>query len=245
MKALILAAGYATRLYPLTKKYPKPLLPVGEKPIINYIVEKIERIRDIDEIIVITNNKFFPLFKKWAEKLKSSKRISLINDLTLDEHDRRGAIGDMSFAIRKKRISDDLLIVGGDNIFDASLEPFISFAQKKKKHPVIGAYGIKSIAEAKNYGTIKINSKKQVVDFKEKSSKPISRLIAMCIYYFPKETVQLIKAYLKSRSNQRDASGFYIDWLRKKIRVYGFVFSGRWYDIGDYNFYNAAQKAFS
>ena len=245
MKALILAAGYATRLYPLTIEYPKPLLTVRHKHIIDYIIDKLETIERIDEIIVVTNSKFIARFRSWRRKHHFRKNISLVDDLTKDHDDRRGAIGDISFAVECERIKDDLLVVGGDNLFDGSLRQFLSFARTKEPYPVIGVYDIKDIREAKKYGIVKIDQKKQVIDFKEKPARPKSTLLAMCLYYFPKETLGLIREYLSGRKNKHDATGFYIDWLRKKVAVYTFVFNGRWYDIGDHKFYNEAREKFA
>ncbi len=262
MKALILAAGYATRLYPLTKEYPKPLLKVGKRPIINYIIDKLEALDDIDEIIVVTNSKFIPQFKKWRSHLQTKKHISLVDDLTKSHSDRRGAIGDMNFVINKKRLKDDLLVIGGDNLFNGDLKEFLSFV-KGNPSPVIGAYNIKDIRQAKKYGVIKLGAKFKLIDFKEKPENPESTLIAMCLYYFPKGKLRLIKEYLNPVRNteslkkknkisngvnintdKHDATGFYIDWLRKKVPVYGFVFDGFWYDIGDHKFYQEAKQRF-
>ena len=262
MKALILAAGYATRLYPLTKEYPKPLLEMGKRPIINYIIDKLEALDDIDEILVVTNSKFMPQFKKWRSLMRSRKYISLVNDLTKSHSARRGAIGDINFVINKKYLKDDLLVIGGDNLFDGDLKEFLSFV-KGNPSPVIGAYNIKDISQAKKYGVIKLGAKFKLIDFKEKPENPESTLIAMCLYYFPKEKLRLIKEYLNpvrntkslkkrnkisngvnSRTDKRDATGFYIDWLRKKVAVYGFVFDGFWYDIGDHKFYREAKQRF-
>jgi glucose-1-phosphate thymidylyltransferase len=243
MKALILAAGYATRLYPLTKEYPKPLLKIEDKPIIDFIIDKLEKIDEIGEIIVVTNSKFIPRFRKWRQKLHTQKRINLVDDLTKSNADRRGAIGDIDFTINKKRVKDDLLVIGGDNLFDGDLEDFLLFAWTKR-NPVIGTYNIRNKINARKYGVLKLDKNKRVVDFKEKPKKPESTLVAMCLYYFPKERLGLIKEYLKSRSRRTDATGLYIDWLRNKLAVYGFVFNGRWYDIGDHKFYNEAKKVY-
>ena len=243
MKALILAAGCATRLYPLTKEYPKPLLEVGKRPIVNYIIDKLETLDDIDEILVVTNSKFMPQFKKWRSHLKSRKHISLVDDLTKSHSARRGAIGDINFVINKKRLKDDLLVMGGDNLFDADLKEFLFFV-KGNPSPVIGAYNIKDISQAKKYGVIKLGAKFKLIDFKEKPENPESTLIAMCLYYFPKRKLRLIKEYLNSKTDKHDATGFYIDWLRKKVPVYGFVFDGFWYDIGDHKFYREAKQRF-
>jgi len=243
MKALILAAGYATRLYPLTKEYPKPLLKVGKRPIINYIIDKLQAIDDIDEIIVVTNSKFMPKFKKWRSRLHSKKPVSLIDDLTKSLDDRRGAIGDMNFAVNKKRLKGDLLVMGGDNLFGSELNEFLSFA-KVKSSPVIGVYNIKDKLEARKYGVIRMDRVNKLIDFKEKPKNPKSTLVAMCLYYFPKGKLKLIKEYLKDKKDKYDATGFYIDWLRKKVPVYGFVFDGFWYDIGEHKFYREANQRF-
>lgn len=245
MKALILAAGYATRLYPLTKKFPKPLLEVEGRPIIDYIVDKLRPIPAIDEIIVVTNSKFISYFRRWAKLIRIGKKITLVDDLTKTLEDRLGAIGDMNFAIKSKRIKDNLLVIGGDNLFDSDLRNFLAFASKKKMSPVIGAYDIKSLKQARNYGVIKLDRNKRIVNFEEKPDKPKSTLAATCIYYFPKSKVGLIKEYLRRKDNKRDAAGFYINWLTKRLAVYGFVFTGEWYDIGDYKFYNRAKEKFN
>jgi len=245
MKALILAAGYATRLYPLTKEYPKPLLKVGNRPIIDYILDKLRGIEGLDEIIVVTNSKFFLKFKAWVSHSKEKKRISLVDDMTRTLSDRRGAIGDMHFVVKKKRLDDDLLVVGGDNIFDGDLKSFIDFARAHCPYSVIGIHDLKDRASASKYGVIKLDRKNMIADFKEKPKKPGSSLVAMCLYYFPKEKLGLLNEYLKSKANKHDATGFYIDWLRKKDPTYGFVFGGRWYDIGDAKFFSQAKVAYS
>ena len=244
MKALILAAGYAVRLYPLTHSYPKPLLEVNKRPIIDYIVDKLEEIEELEEIIVVTNNKFISVFKKWAKGLKISKPVSVLNDLTLTPEDKLGAIGDMAFSIKNKRIKDDLLVVGGDNLFDINLVDFLSFAKHKKSYTSIGIYDIKDRVQASKYGVIKIDKTNKIIDFKEKPENPRSTLVAMCLYYFPKVKLKLIGQYLGNKKHKSDAMGFYIDWLRKTDLVYGFVFGGKWYDIGDKSFYSKARETF-
>ena len=244
MKALILAAGYATRLYPLTKEYPKPLLKVNRRPIIDYIIEKLATIDDIDKIIVVTNSKFMSQFRKWRMKLKVNKHTNLIDDLTKDNESRRGAIGDIDFVIEKKSIKDDLLVIGGDNLFDSNLKDFFGFVKNNKNNPVIGAYNIRNKVDAMKYGVIKLDKENKVIDFKEKPKNPKSALVAMCLYYFPKERLRCIKEYLNSKFEKIDATGLYIDWLRRKVPVYAFVFNGHWYDIGDREFYNQAKQTF-
>ncbi len=244
MKALILAAGYAVRLYPLTQSYPKPLLKVNKKPIIDYIIDKLERLEEINEIIVVTNSKFISVFAQWAKGLKIIKPVSLVDDLTLSPEDKLGAIGDMAFSIKNKRIKEDLLVIGGDNLFDIDLDDFLSFAKDKKLYTSIGVYDIKDRAQASKYGVIKINKTNKIINFKEKPKNPQSTLVAMCLYYFPKAKLKLIEQYLDNKKHKSDAMGFYIDWLRKTDLVYGFVFDGKWYDIGDKSFYSKARESF-
>lgn len=241
MKALILAAGYATRLYPLTRQYPKPLLLVRARPIIDYIIEKLEAVRSLDEIIVVTNSKFFAQFKRWKKGLKAKKRLNLIDDLTRDHRRRRGAIGDIDFVIKQKNLKDDLLVIGGDNIFDARLAGFLSFARANKPHPAIGAYDLKNRKQASHYGVIKLDRHNRIICFQEKPRSPNSTLVAMCLYYFPQDKLGLVTEYLKTKTDKHDATGYYIDWLCSRVPVYGFVFPGRWYDIGHHEFYKQAQ----
>ena len=133
MKALLLAAGYATRLYPLTLDRPKSLLEIGSKPIIDFILNKIAEIKEIDKVFVVTNHKFYPNFKQWAEGVKNRLSIGVIDDGTLSNDDRLGAIGDIEFVIKRKKINDDLLVVGADNIFDAELSSYRRRLQKGRR----------------------------------------------------------------------------------------------------------------
>lgn len=245
MKALILAAGYATRMYPLTKDYPKPLLLVKNRPIVTYILEKLKNLHELDEIILVTNSKFIASFRKWKKQQVIAKKLTLVDDLTRDNVHRRGAIGDVNFVLNKKRIKQDLLVIGGDNLFDGALDDFLRFAREKEKSPVIGAYNIKDKRKARKYGVIRLDNSRRIIDFKEKPAKPASTLVAMCLYYFPEEKLKLIKQYIKGKGHRLDATGFYIDWLKDKCPVYGFVFKGRWYDIGDYRYYYEAKKKFA
>ncbi len=245
MKALILAAGYATRLYPLTKDYPKALLTVRQKAIVDFIIDKLEALDPVDEIIIVTNSKFISQFRKWLHRRVKGKRISLIDDLTKDNASRLGAIGDMDFVIRKMSLCDDLLVVGGDNLFEDGLNEFLRFAQAHKNNPVIGVHQLKDKVHASKYGVLKIDKKNKVIDFQEKPAHPQSKLVAMCLYYFPAEKLGLIREYLKRKAKKKaDAVGLYIDWLSRKVDIFAHVFYGRWYDIGDHKFYAQAKDNF-
>jgi glucose-1-phosphate thymidylyltransferase len=245
VKVLILAAGYATRLYPLTKEYPKPLLEVKNKPIIDHIIGKLGPIKSIDEIIVVTNSKFINKFKEWTSNIKESNKITLVDDRTKNNADRLGAIGDVSFVLNRKHIKDDLLIIGGDNLFSGNLKGFIDFALKNKPNATIGAYKLKNIKDASKYGVVKVDKMKRVIEFQEKPENPKSPLVAMCLYFIPQGQSDLINDYMKIRKGKLDATGKYIDWLKSKNDIYCFIFKGSWYDIGDYKYLNAAKKKFA
>lgn len=244
MKALILAAGYATRLYPLTKKYPKPLLEVRGRPIIDYIVDKLASVGAVNEIYVVTNSKFISNFKKWSKTVKSPKKVTLINDLTKDNRDRLGAIGDINFVVKKKKVREDLLVVGGDNLFSGSLQDFFKAAKENIPYASIGLYRLKRKKDATRYGVAKLDRAKRVVSFQEKPRHPQSSLVAMCLYYIPKESLNLISDYLRGKARKADATGSYVAWLKEKTDVYGYVFSGSWFDIGDFKYLNTAKAEF-
>ena len=247
MKTIILAAGYATRLYPLTRKCPKSLLPVAARPIIEHIVEKLKKCGGLGEILVVTNNKFFRNFREWAKKNSSDKgvNIKIINDGTSSEQERLGAVGDIDFAIVKENIKEDILVFGGDNLFEEGLEGFVDFALKKKPQATIGVYDIRRKGLAGKYGVVKLGAGNKILSFREKPSRPESSLIATCLYFIARGKLRYFKDYLRNRQNEPDSAGSFISWLSKRDSVYGFVFKKRWFDIGDPHVYREADKAFS
>ncbi len=249
MKALILAAGYGTRLYPLTKEYPKPLLPIAGRPIVEYIAEKLVKVKDLSEIVVVTNDKFYPHFLEWTNAFEkqcgSSQRIKVINDGTKTQQDRLGAIGDICFALEKEHIQEDIVVFGGDNLFEESVDDFVSFSLNKKPQVSIGIYDIGKKGLAQKYGVVQIDGDGKLVGFAEKPPEPQSSLIATCLYYIPEGKLRCFKEYTHDAQNEKDASGSFISWLSKKDAVYGFVFKKHWYDIGDPQVYQEADRIFA
>ncbi|MFO8016113.1 MAG: nucleotidyltransferase family protein [Candidatus Woesearchaeota archaeon] len=233
MKAIILAAGYATRLYPLTKDKPKPLLPIADKPMINYIMEKIESIDAIDTVYVVTNNKFYSHFTDWAAEYldNTSKRIEVINDGTMSDDDKRGAIGDMKFVVDKKKINDDLIIIGGDNIFEFNVKDAVDFFYDKED-PVVVIHDVKHDEIAMRMGVVELDENEKLINFVEKPPKPKTTLIAICMYLLPKKDLHHIDDYLNKGKNP-DQPGRFIEWLHTVRHTFGFVFQGEWFDIGD------------
>ena len=240
---MILCAGYGTRLYPLTKNKAKPLLEVAGKPMVEHIMAKIEELEDIDEIILITNNKFYNQFKAWASGFESKIPIKILNDKTLSNEDRLGAIGDIDFAIKEEGIDDDLLIVSGDNLFQFSLKEMQNKFKKKKQH-LIALYDVKTEKEAQKFGIVAVDEDDRIIDFEEKPEKPRSALASIGIYFYTKNIISQIKQYLEE-GNPSDRPGDLLQWLHKREPVYGFIFDKpdeKWFDIGSFESLEEANK---
>jgi len=198
MKVLILAAGYGTRLYPLIKDTAKPLLPIAGRPLINYLLDEVRGLADLREVFVVTNKKFFADFERWAnENADFPAKIRVINDGTTSPEDRLGAVGDIHFVLKNNPIEDDLLIIGGDNLFDFDLQKYIRFAQAQTPAATIGLYDIGDRQEARKFGVVELDAKGKVLVFEEKPDHPRSTLIAMCFYYFPQSSLPLIMQYVQ------------------------------------------------
>jgi len=242
MKALILAAGYGTRLAAIAKDTPKPLLAVAGKPLIDYTVDKLKTMAGISEIVVVTNNKFYGHFCQWT-KTHGGMKIRIVNDGTNTNEERLGSVGDIRFVWEKEISFDDWLVVGGDNIFDQDFNEFLSFAKGKAPAVTIGLYDIKDISAATKFGVCALDKTARATAFVEKSPNPPSSLISMCLYYFPKPTLGYMEEYRKE-SKALDAAGSYIKWLVAKKNVYGFQFTGKWYDIGSIESLQEAQERF-
>lgn len=240
MTVIILAAGYAVRLQPLTLDTSKSLLPIGNKKIIDRILEKVLRISSVSSVCIITNSKFFKNFGDWLKGAGYKKKISLICDGTTTNENRLGAIRDLEFVIKEDAITDDILVVAGDNLFEFDLADFLNFA-KQRGGAAIALYDIGSIESARNFGVVAIDANKKVVDFQEKPEKPKSTLISTGIYYFPKDKVAFINEYVKMQT-KLDAPGHYIGWLSRRDEVYGFTFTEDWYDIGTLESYRKADE---
>jgi len=231
MKALILAAGYGTRLASVIKDTPKPLIPVGERPLIDHVVDKLQGIRSLSEIVVVSNNKFTPHFQAWAASRGGRLPIRVVNDGTNTPEERLGSVGDIRYVWEREASLDDWLVIGGDNLFDQDMSVFMDFSISKASAVTIGVFDIRDIGAAVKFGVVGLGQDRKVTSFQEKPNNPVSSLIAMCVYYFPRQTIGFLAEYLRE-SQAVDAAGSYIKWLSEKKNVYGFQFSGKWYDIG-------------
>lgn len=231
MKAIVLAAGYATRLYPLTETIAKPLLPVGGRPMLDYLVDAIRAVASVDEIHVVTNHKFAPSFTEWAETHGGS--VVVHDDGTTSEDDRLGAIGDIAFVVDRADLNkDDLLIVAGDNLFDYDLDDFVGWWQRKDDASAVVLYDVGDLELVKKYSSVDVDGDGRLSAFTEKPEHPTSTLVATAAYIYHRAHVALLHAYLAD-GNAPDQPGRFLAWLVPRAPVYGFVAGGDWRDIGD------------
>lgn len=244
MKAIILAAGFGTRLYPLTKNTPKSLLPIKGKPLLNYTIEKIEGTSDVDEIFVAVNDKFYEKFQEWLENNKSefNKNIELLNDKTKTNEDRLGGIGDLNLILDEKEVDDDILILAGDSLFDFSLKDMVEFF-KEKKGVVNAAYELDSLEKAKRFGVLELDENNMIRSFEEKPSEPKSKIMSLACYIFPKEKLDYIKDYAESEKSNEGPGYLIKDLLEnEKGEVYAYMVEGRHFDIGVEEDYKKANE---
>jgi len=239
MQAIILCAGYATRLYPLTRDKPKPLLPVADKPILDYILEKIEEVPEIESVIIVTNNKFYQHFVEYQKA--SPKNLTIVNDNTESEQDRLGAIGDAHFALQEGDVNDDVLVIAGDNLFDFSLKALVAMG-KEKKSSVIALRDIGNpMKAAKKFGVVLLDKHNQIQEFEEKPEQPKSSLVSTCCYYLTAEDIALLKKFYQE-GKIKDNPGDFITLLSTTKPVYGFSFTEDWFDIGSHEQYKEADR---
>jgi glucose-1-phosphate thymidylyltransferase len=230
VKAVILAAGYATRLQPLTDSWAKELLPVGGRPIIDWILDAVTDADVVDEIHIVTNARKAPWFQQWA----AGRDVVIHDDGTTSNDDRLGAIGDMQFVIEHADLDDDLLVIAGDNLFDYSVDDLVGFWRSKGEHAsAVAVRDVGSLELASRYGIVTLDDDGRIVDFVEKPEAPQSTLAATATYVFSRAHAKLIGAYLEA-GNPGDQPGRYVAWLQRHEPVYGWVFDTTWYDIGDH-----------
>lgn len=233
MKAIILAAGYATRLYPLTIDTPKQLIQIGNKLMIEHIINKLEEIKELKEIYIVTNAKFYSKFIEWKQNYNCSKPIIIHNDGTTSNEDRLGAVGDINFVIKAEKIKDDLFIIAGDNLFELNLNEIVHEFKKHGKSIVAARdLGDKSKL-AKRFGVIVNDSKNNIIDFEEKPALPKTSLASTMIYLLNKESVNIISKIYDS-GKMFDNGGDLIHELVNSIGVKCFIFNSAWYDIGSH-----------
>jgi len=242
MKAVILAAGYATRLYPLTVDRPKALLDVGGRPMVEHLLQRLEGVAGLDGIYLVTNSKFADTFRDWATGWAGSE-VWIVDDGTADEETKLGAIGDLELTIRESAIDDDLIVLAGDNLFSESLAPFAEFASEKNA-PALGVYDVGDLDAIRRYNAIELDEDDRLTFFEEKPANPRSTLTGIALYFYPRHSLGLVGEYLETGNNP-DQPGRLVQWLYPRVPVYAWRVPGRWYDIGSAETLAEADRAFT
>jgi len=246
MNLLILAAGYATRLYPLTLTQPKPLLPVAGKPMVDHVLDNMAGLPGLNRVLIVTNNKFASHFQQWADAYRASKaklEFTVINDGSTSDADKLGAIGDIQFVIDREKLDDDLIVVAGDNLFSQPLSEFGAFC-KRHDDVVLGVHDVGSIEQAKKYGVVDVDADGRVTSFVEKPGQPASTLIGIALYYYPKRYLGLVRQYI-AEGNNPDQPGRLIQWIYPRQTVRSWRIPGIWYDIGSKETLEEANRLFA
>lgn len=240
MRAIVLAGGFAKRLWPLTLNRPKPLLEVCGRPILDYVIEKV-RSAGIRRAIVTVNRRFEEDFRRWLRE-RGYEGVELVVEKSTREEEKPGAVAAIAGVLDRVG-GEDALVVAGDNIFTEGLEGFLRF-YRRVRSPVIGVYRLREEGLARLYANVVLDEKGRVVEFVEKPEVPRGPLIAMCLYALPNEALRMVREYLAEGGNP-DAPGYFIEWLVKRTEVYGYVFGGLWFDIGDMESYRRANEELS
>ncbi|HWF19198.1 MAG TPA: nucleotidyltransferase family protein [Verrucomicrobiae bacterium] len=246
MKVIILAAGYATRLYPLTLTQPKPLLPVAGKPMIDHVLDNLAGIKGIDRVYVVTNAKFAGHFQKWAEAYRVEKTrldFTVVNDGSTDDKNKLGAIGDLHLVLTREKVDDDVIVVAGDNLFSERLDGFAE-AARRRNAPMEAVYDVGSLEEVKKYNSISVDAEGRITFFEEKPKNPTSTLTGIALYYYPKAVLPLIHQYI-AEGNNPDQPGRLVQWLYPRVPVYTWKVPGLWFDIGSKETLEEANRIFA
>jgi glucose-1-phosphate thymidylyltransferase len=245
MKLIILAAGYATRLYPLTLNQPKPLLNVAGKPMMEHVLDHVAPIQGIDHAYVVTNAKFVTHFENWARTYKHpslSFGFTIVNDGSTDDSNKLGAIGDLHLVMTKHEINDDIMVVGGDNLFSNDLTDFGAFCEQQRA-PVTGVYDVGDLEAIKKYNAIEIDEESRITFFEEKPKEPKSTLTGIALYYYPKSVHALIHQYI-AEGNNPDQPGRLVQWLYTRVPFYVWKVPGIWFDVGSIETLEEANRVF-
>ena len=235
MKCIIIAAGYATRLYPLTENFPKPLLEVGGKPILDHLIDDAEPM--IDEFVVVTNHKFAKIFEDWA---KTKKNVRIIDDGTQTNETRLGAVKDIQLAARD--IEDDVLVMAGDNLLDFSLKGFVEFAKEKRTSCVM-CHEENDLKKKQKTAIITIDDENKILSYEEKPKEPKGNLAVPPFYVYRHEDIRRIQEALDEGCGY-DAPGSFAAWLSHKTPMHAYIMPGHRYDIGDLKSYEDVKRRF-
>lgn len=240
MKCLILAAGYATRLYPLTENFPKPLLKVGDKTILDWLVDDIDETGLVDEYIVISNHKYACHFNEWAKTKK--QKVTVIDDGTQSNETRLGAVKDIQFAIDALNLDDEMLVIAGDNVLDFSLKTFIKYAMDKKTSCVMRYYE-SDVKRLQKSGVAEVDETDKIISMEEKPKMPKANWCTPPFYYYTRIDARLVRKGIEAGCGT-DAPGSYIAWLTTQTTVHSMKMPGSRYDIGNLESYEKVKSEY-
>ena len=243
MKCVVLAAGYATRLYPLTENFPKPLLEVQGKTILDWVIEDLDSLGKISEFVVVSNHKFIEHFETWARKVKYRAELTVLDDGTTDNENRLGAVRDIAFAIKELNIQEDLVVIAGDNLTDFSLNGFVSYFESKNGSCIMRYYE-KDMNRLKRTGVISIDEAEKVLEMQEKPVEPKSHWAVPPFYIYKRDDVRKIIQAVDEKKCHVDAPGDFLAWLSGETDVYAYEMPGNRYDIGNLESYEKIQKEY-
>ncbi|MBW2279287.1 MAG: nucleotidyltransferase family protein [Deltaproteobacteria bacterium] len=231
MKVYLLAAGYATRLYPLTRDTPKPLLDVAGQPILTRILRRVEALQGVSEVVVIGNDRFAVQFERWASETQSRVPLRVLNDGSRSEDDRLGAVGDLGFALREVPTGgEDWLVVAGDNLIEFDLDA-LHRTFLAKRRPLLVLRAVEHGPGPTRYNEVTLGGDGDVERFREKPPDPQGALAAIAVYFFTPEVADLLARYLEA-GGERDAPGHFVEWLVQQTPVAAARLDGEWLDIG-------------
>lgn len=246
MRLLVLAAGYATRLHPLTKDRPKPLLPVAGRPMIEHVLEHLAVIPGLHHVYVVTNARFASHFTDWAARYPRDRHpldFTIVNDGSTDDTNKLGAIGDIHHVLTRERVDDDLIVVAGDNLFSQPLDGFGRYAREVNT-PVLAVYDVGDLELVRKYNSIQVDAAGRITHFEEKAPAPRSTLTGIALYYYPRHILPLIHEYIATKQNP-DQPGRLVQWLYPRVPVHTWRVPGTWYDIGSFEQLEEANRIFS
>ncbi|MGZ4281803.1 MAG: nucleotidyltransferase family protein [Gaiellaceae bacterium] len=229
MRAVVLAAGYATRLQPLTLDRPKHLLEVAGRPILDRLLDQLP-LDEVDAITVVTNAKFAPHFLAWAKERGGPVPISVVDDGTTSDEDKLGAIGDLALVVRELEVGDDLLVAAGDSLFTERLDGFVRFARERQA-AATAVYDVGDLAAMGRLSAVSVDADSRVTAFEEKPERAASTLAGIALYFYPREVLPLVSEYLEEGHNP-DQPGRFVEWLYSRTPVYAWQVPGRWLDVG-------------
>jgi glucose-1-phosphate thymidylyltransferase len=241
MRLLVLAAGYATRLYPLTLDTPKPLLPVAGRPMLEHVLGAVGELPEVEATYVVTNSKFAEHFREWAAGYDDA--VVVVDDGTSEDAGKLGAIGDIALVLEREEVDDDLVVVAGDNLFSDRLDGFGAYCRERQA-PVLAVYDVGDLELIRQYNAIEVDGDGRITYFEEKPETPRSTLTGIALYYYPRETLPLIRRYV-AEGNNPDQPGRLVQWLYPRLPVYVWRVPGVWYDIGSREQLEEADRIFS